>query len=121
MDFFSPGEHIEGSYLVHDVRKSGTSVVYSCHDEIFDRPVAIKTPQYDSAKQLKNSVEIFVPGAKRWILAGKDMGFVEAYMCEAGGFSNVSKLAMIIRLQDLGLLVNKTMKRMDWEAILGDE
>ena len=79
MDFFSSGEHIEDSYLVHDVRKSGTSVVYSCHDEIFDRPVAIKTPQYDSAKQFKNSVEIFVQGAKRWILAGKDMGFVEAY------------------------------------------
>ena len=38
-----------------------------------------------------------------------------------GGFSNVSKHAMIIRLQDLGLLVNKTMKRMDWEAVLGDE
>jgi hypothetical protein len=42
-------------------------------------------------------------------------------MCEAGGFSNVSKHAMIIRLQDLGLLVNKTKKKMDWEALCGDE
>jgi hypothetical protein len=47
--------------------------------------------------------------------------FIAAAMCEAGGFSNVSKHAMIIRLQDLGLLVNKTKKRMDWDAILGDE
>ena len=42
-------------------------------------------------------------------------------MCEAGGFFNVSKHAMIIRLQNLGLLVNKTKKRMDWEALCGDE
>jgi len=47
--------------------------------------------------------------------------FIAAAMCEAGGFSNVSKHAMIIRLQDLGLLVNKTKKRMDWEALCGDE
>ncbi len=47
--------------------------------------------------------------------------FIAAAMCEAGGFSNVSKHAMIIRLQDVGLLVNKTKKRMDWEAVLGDE
>jgi Zn-dependent peptidase ImmA (M78 family) len=47
--------------------------------------------------------------------------FIAAAMCEAGGFSNVSKHAMIIRLQDLGLLVNKTKKKMDWEALCGDE
>ncbi len=47
--------------------------------------------------------------------------FIAAAMCEAGGFSNVSKHAMIIRLQDLGLLINKTKKRMDWEALCGDE
>jgi Zn-dependent peptidase ImmA (M78 family) len=34
---------------------------------------------------------------------------------EAGGFSNVSKQAMIIRLQDLGLVVNETNVRMDWK------
>ena len=79
MDFFPPGEHIESRYLVHDVGKSGTSVLYFCHDELFDTPVAIKTPRYDSAKQLKNSMEIFVQGAKRWILAGKETGVVEAY------------------------------------------
>ena len=47
--------------------------------------------------------------------------FIAAAMCEAGGFSNVSKHAMIIRLQDLGLLVNKTGKKMDWNSILVDE
>ncbi|MBL7217884.1 MAG: hypothetical protein ISS62_09365 [Desulfobacteraceae bacterium] len=51
MDFFSPGEHIESSYLVQDVRKSRTSVLYLCHDEIFDRPVAIKTPRCGAADQ----------------------------------------------------------------------
>ena len=79
MDFFSPGEHIESTYLVHDVRKNGTCVVYLCHDEIFDRPVAIKTPRYDSVEQLTNSLENFVQGAKRWILAGREMEIVEAY------------------------------------------
>jgi Zn-dependent peptidase ImmA (M78 family) len=34
---------------------------------------------------------------------------------EAGGFSNVSKQAMIIRLQDLGWVVNETHIRMDWK------
>ena len=46
--------------------------------------------------------------------------FISAAMCEAGGFSNVSKHAMIIRLQDLGLLINKTGKTMDWDALCGD-
>ena len=43
--------------------------------------------------------------------------FIAAVMCEAGGFSNVSKQAMIIRLQDLGLLINKTTTKMNWEAL----
>jgi len=33
---------------------------------------------------------------------------------EAGGFSNVSKQAMIIRLQDLGLVKNETQARLSW-------
>ncbi|MGD2272826.1 MAG: ImmA/IrrE family metallo-endopeptidase [Desulfobacterales bacterium] len=36
---------------------------------------------------------------------------------EAGGFSNVSKQAMIIRLQDLGWVVNETNIPMDWKCI----
>lgn len=33
---------------------------------------------------------------------------------EAGGFSNVSKQAMIIRLQELGLIKNETQTRLSW-------
>ena len=36
---------------------------------------------------------------------------------EAGGFSNVSKQAMIIRLQELGLVKNKTGARMGWPKV----
>lgn len=43
--------------------------------------------------------------------------FIAAAMCEAGGFSNVSKQAMIIRLQDLDLLINETSTEMNWEAL----
>jgi len=43
--------------------------------------------------------------------------YITAAMCEAGGFSNVSRQAMIIRLEDLGLVVNKTGLKMDWEAL----
>lgn len=42
---------------------------------------------------------------------------VAAAMCELGGFSNVSRHAMIIRLQDLGLIVNETGKRLDWDVL----
>lgn len=39
----------------------------------------IKTPRYDSVEQLMDSVDSFVQGAKRWILAGREMETVEAY------------------------------------------
>ena len=34
---------------------------------------------------------------------------------KAGGFKNVSKQAMIIRLQDLGLVKNETQARLSWK------
>ena len=43
--------------------------------------------------------------------------FIAAAMCEAGGFSNVSKQAMVIRLQELRLLVNLTPVNMNWQAL----
>lgn len=46
--------------------------------------------------------------------------YIAAAMCEVGGFSNVSRQAMIIRLQDLGLVVNKTGLKMDWQALCSD-
>lgn len=42
--------------------------------------------------------------------------FIAAAMCQAGGFSNVSLQAMIIRLQDLGLLVDRTGIGLHWKA-----
>ncbi|HDR14068.1 MAG TPA: ImmA/IrrE family metallo-endopeptidase [Desulfobacteraceae bacterium] len=43
--------------------------------------------------------------------------YIATAMCEAGGFSNVSRQAMIIRLQDLGLIVNRTGKMLDWDVL----
>ena len=40
---------------------------------------------------------------------------IAAMVCEAGGFINVSKQAMIIRLQELGLLVNVSGERIGWQ------
>ena len=49
----------------------------------------------------------FDPCVANWHLIALEMiGF--------GHFSNVSKQAMIIRLQELGLIVNKTKARMEW-------
>jgi Zn-dependent peptidase ImmA (M78 family) len=42
---------------------------------------------------------------------------IAAMVKEAGGFSNVSKQAMIIRLQDLGLVKNETQARLSWRAL----
>ncbi|MBW1734440.1 MAG: ImmA/IrrE family metallo-endopeptidase [Deltaproteobacteria bacterium] len=43
--------------------------------------------------------------------------FIAAAVCQEGGFSNVSMQAMIIRLQELGLLINRTSTQMNWEAL----
>lgn len=43
---------------------------------------------------------------------------IAAAVMKAGGFSNVSKQAMIIRLQDLGLIRNQTKAHMRWDATL---
>ena len=44
---------------------------------------------------------------------------IAAGIIEAGGFSNVSKQAMIIRLQDLGLVRNETRASLNWKTSLG--
>jgi len=63
---------------------------------------------------VRSSVE---EGAQREEPFVEQWPFIAAAMCEAGGFSNVSKQAMIIRLQDLGLLINKTSTEMNWQAL----
>lgn len=50
----------------------------------------------------------FDPCVANWhLIAFEVIGF--------GNFSNVSKQAMIIRLQELGLIVNKTGARLEWQ------
>jgi len=41
--------------------------------------------------------------------------FIAGAVIRAGGYSNVSKQAMIIRLQELGLILNLTKARMTWK------
>ena len=64
----------------------------------------------NSKKAVEEGARCEEPFVEQW-------PFIAAAMCEAGGFSNVSKQAMIIRLQDLGLLINKTTTRMDWQSL----
>lgn len=40
--------------------------------------------------------------------------YIADMMCQAGGFTNVSRHAMIIRLQELGLLINQTDAPLEW-------
>lgn len=65
-------------------------------------------------RNARNSVE---EGAQREQAFVEQWPFIAAAMCESGGFSNVSKQAMIIRLQHLGLLTNKTSTEMNWQAL----
>ncbi|MDZ7697458.1 MAG: ImmA/IrrE family metallo-endopeptidase [Deltaproteobacteria bacterium] len=46
---------------------------------------------------------------------------ISAAMCETAGFSNISKQAMIIRLQELGLLINNTSAGLNWQTLLALE
>ena len=41
--------------------------------------------------------------------------FIASLVCEAGGFTNVSKQAMAIRMQELGVLVNVTGVPIGWQ------
>lgn len=60
-----------------------------------------------NAKSSYNGPLCFDPCAANWhLIASEIIGF--------GNFSNVSKQAMIIRLQELGLIVNKTGAQMEW-------
>ena len=65
-------------------------------------------------RNARNSVE---EGAKCEEPFVEQWPFIAAATCESGGFSNVSKQAMIIRLQHLGLLTNKTSTEMNWQAL----
>lgn len=49
----------------------------------------------------------FDPCAENWPI-------IAEYLCQRGGFTNVSKQAAIIRLQELGLVVNNTGMKLGW-------
>lgn len=54
MYYYSPGNRIEGRYLVADVKKGGMGVVYICHDELDDMPIALKTFQFESIQNWRS-------------------------------------------------------------------
>lgn len=54
---------------------------------------------YNAKKSMSNGPLYFDPCAENWHL-------IASTVCRTGGFSNCSKQAMIIRLQELGLLIN---------------
>ena len=56
------------------------------------------------------------PGLGRIEPCAENWPFLAAMVCEIGGFTNVSKQAMIIRLQDLGLLVNASGTPLNWRG-----
>ncbi len=62
---------------------------------------------YNEKSSYKGSPLVFDPSVENW-------HFIAGAVCEVGGFSNVSKQSMIIRLQELGLLVNQTNGHMGW-------
>ena len=59
-------------------------------------------------KSCFNGPICFDPCVQNWPL-------IAAAVKKAGGFSNVSKQAMIIRLQELGLVKNEARMRLTWE------
>jgi len=69
-------------------------------------PLVVKRRRGETCKASKSEE----PYLEQW-------PYIAAAMCELGGFSNVSWQAMIIRLQDLGLLLNMTDTKMDWQAL----
>lgn len=59
-------------------------------------------------KSCFSNPQLFDPCAQRWPQ-------IASTICQFGGFRNVSKQAMIIRLQDLGLVVNESNARIGWQ------
>ena len=82
-----PGKEVKQAF--REVFGSEPLILYN-EKSCFDRPIC------------------FDPCAQNWPL-------IATAVKEAGGFSNVSKQAMIIRLQDLGLVKNETRVRLTWK------
>lgn len=63
---------------------------------------------HNEKNSFRPSLSCFEASAANWPL-------IAAAVCRVGGFDNVSKEAMIIRLQELGMLVNATRGTMRWQ------
>lgn len=80
----------------HDIRKAFDTVC--CEDVLV----------LENIRGCKGSSGLYIePCVMNW-------HFIADAVREAGGFSNVSKHAMIIRMQELGLLVNMTSTPVGW-------
>lgn len=76
--------------------------------EAFQRVCGCEVMVVENVKSAFSGTSLYVdPCAENWPVIA-DM------VREAGNFTNVSKQAMIIRLQDLGLLVNHSCRPMGW-------
>jgi len=62
---------------------------------------------YNEKKSIRNGPLYFDPCAENWHL-------IASSVCQAGGFKNCSKQAMIIRLMELGLLQNRSGVGIGW-------
>ncbi len=65
-----------------------------------------------------NTRETFSSSAWCFDICADNWPYIAGAVCEAGGFGNVSRQAMIIRLQELGLVVNHTPQVMGWKRSL---
>jgi len=75
---------------------------------------AFKTVFGDEALELYNVKKMFPSTPFHFDICVENWRLVAEAVRQAGDFSNVSKQAMIIRLQNLGLLINHTARRMTW-------
>jgi hypothetical protein len=77
----------------------------SAFREVFARDALVL---YNTKSTIGRSGRFVDPCVENWAR-------IAAIMCEAGGFTNVSMHAMIIRLQELGLLINRTDVPVGWQ------
>ncbi|MGW8188459.1 MAG: hypothetical protein ACWGNK_14365 [Desulfobacterales bacterium] len=84
--------------------------VLAGYEEMIGTPVAPPIPGEDLIERyldLRIGFMDFEPCVCNW-------PFIARSIQKTGGFSNVSKQAIIIRLQELGLVINETTAEIGW-------